>query len=75
MEQPAQVIVDTTSAIIHVPDCKVWEPCHAQAIPFNLIIMALLISSFRQETYQLYYRNDPVKYNLAMIRIYGPLCV
>ena len=66
MVWPSWEILATTQAIIHVLDCRVQEPCHAQDTPCNLIIMAVLISSFRQETYQLYYRNDPVKYNLTI---------
>ena len=66
MVWPSREIETISRAIIHVLDCGVVEPCHAQDTPCSLIIMAVLISSFRQETYQLYYRNDPVKYNLTI---------
>ena len=75
MMWPSRELVTNSRAIIHVLDWGVVEPCHAQDTPCSLIIMAVLISSFRQETYQLYYRNDPVKYNLALVRIYGLLYV
>ena len=66
MVWPSREVLSTSRAIIHVLDWGVVEPCHAQDTPCSLIIMAVLISSFGQETYQLYYRNDPVKYNLTI---------
>ena len=44
------------------------NPFHAQDTSWYSSSWLSKISSFRQETSHLYYRNDPVKYNLNMIR-------
>ena len=55
-------------AIINYSASKSQNLLHAQnKLSFSSSWLSK-VSSFRQETYRIYYRNDPVKYNLSLDR-------
>ncbi len=52
------------------PHCWILSPFHALDKPCISSSWLSQIPSFRQETCQAYYRNDPVKYDLAVVCVF-----